>query len=139
MNAKSMLITGAALACLAVTLGAFGAHALRVQLPIWYGNLDRLETWETGVRYQLFHALGLLGLAAIQLIRPSKVFAVSAWLITIGCLIFSGSLYAIVLSGISVFGAITPIGGSLLILGWLLIVVGASRMESTRLPQDSFN
>jgi uncharacterized membrane protein YgdD (TMEM256/DUF423 family) len=108
---------GAVLALLAVAFGAFGAHALReVVTP------ERLQTFETGVRYQMYHALTLLIMSAL----PLKNYR-AAWFLFVGTLIFSGSLYILVLSGVGVFGAITPIGGVLQIVGWALLVFSFKR------------
>jgi uncharacterized membrane protein YgdD (TMEM256/DUF423 family) len=102
---------GAALALLAVAFGAFGAHALRdVVTP------ERLQTFETGVRYQMYHATALLVMSAL----PLKNYR-AAWLLLIGTIIFSGSLYLLVLTNISILGAVTPLGGVLQIIGWALL------------------
>lgn len=104
----------------AVALGAFGAHGLKaVATP------QQLEWWHTATLYLFVHALGLLAIAI--LLRLQMVSASSAWLIQIGVLIFSGSLYAMTLDAPRWFGAITPIGGVLMILGWVWLAVSASR------------
>jgi uncharacterized membrane protein YgdD (TMEM256/DUF423 family) len=103
---------GAVLALLAVALGAFGTHTLKeIVTP------ERLQTFETGVRYQMYHALALLIMSAL----PLKQYR-AAWFLLFGTIIFSGSLYLLVLSGVGVFGAITPIGGILQIIGWVLLL-----------------
>ncbi len=108
---------GAVLALLAVAFGAFGAHALKeIVTP------ERLQTFETGVRYQMYHALALL----IMSVLPLKNYR-SAWLILIGTIIFSGSLYILVLSNVGIFGAITPIGGVLQIIGWAILFFSFKR------------
>lgn len=108
---------GAVLALLAVAFGAFGAHSLReIVTP------ERLQTFETGVRYQMYHALALLVMSAL----PLKNYR-AAWLLLIGTIIFSGSLYILVLSDIGIFGAITPIGGVLQIIGWTLLIFSFKR------------
>jgi uncharacterized membrane protein YgdD (TMEM256/DUF423 family) len=108
---------GAVLALLAVAFGAFGAHALKeIVTP------ERLQTFETGVRYQMYHALALLLMSALPL-RNYR----AAWFLLIGTIIFSGSLYTLVLSGIGIFGAVTPIGGVLQIIGWALLIVSFKR------------
>jgi uncharacterized membrane protein YgdD (TMEM256/DUF423 family) len=106
---------GAGLAGLGVALGAFGAHALRERIP---GDL--LTTFETGVRYQMYHALGLLALAWAVGRWPHKRLVVSAWLLIAGTLVFSGSLQLLALTGLRWLGAVTPVGGVLLIAGWAL-------------------
>jgi uncharacterized membrane protein YgdD (TMEM256/DUF423 family) len=103
---------GAVLALLAVALGAFGTHTLKeIVTP------ERLQTFETGVRYQMYHALALLIMSAL----PLKQYR-AAWFLLFGTIIFSGSLYLLVLSGVGVFGAITPIGGILQMIGWVLLL-----------------
>ncbi len=111
---------GAVLAFIGVGLGAFGAHSLEGIL-----TPERLETFETGVRYQMYHALALLAIGAL----PVKAHR-AALFIFVGSLIFSGSLYILVLSGISWLGAITPIGGVLQLIGWALLFVSLGKQES---------
>lgn len=103
---------GAVLALLAVAFGAFGAHALKDMV-----TPERLQTFETAVRYQMYHALALL----IMSVLPLKNYR-PAWLILLGTIIFSGSLYLLVLLNIGIFGAITPIGGILQITGWAMLI-----------------
>jgi uncharacterized membrane protein YgdD (TMEM256/DUF423 family) len=102
-----------------VALGAFGAHALK-------DILGPAETgwWQTAVQYQMWHALALVALAAIPLPRSGW----PAGLIAAGILLFSGSLYVMALTGVRALGAVTPIGGLLLILGWLLLAAQAARL-----------
>jgi len=106
------LIAGALLAASGVMLGAFGAHALRSSL-----DATHLGWWQTAVQYQMWHAIGLIALSAIPLTRPGP----PAILLTIGTIIFSGTLYLMALTGVRWLGAITPIGGALMILGWLAL------------------
>ena len=111
---------GAVLAALAVAAGAFGAHALRETL-----TPDRLDTWKVAASYQLIHAVALVALGASgRLTTGLGVWG--AGLLLAGCLIFSGSLYALCLSGIGKLGAITPLGGLAFISGWVLIAVSWS-------------
>ena len=112
---------GALLAGSGVALGAFGAHALKGSL-----SADALGIFETGVRYQLYHGLGLLALAALPGQRRAPV-----WLLA-GTLIFSGSLYALSLSGVKVLGAVTPIGGVLLLLGWGLAALDTRQARAAQ-------
>ena len=102
---------GALLAFLGVALGAFGAHALKGSL-----SSGDLETYQTAVRYQLFHALGLLALGAL----PLRAQRAAPWLF-FGSVVFSGSLYALVFTGVSALGAVTPIGGVLQLIGWAIL------------------
>lgn len=113
---RSFALLGSLFAALAVVLGAFGAHALRATL-----SAADLATFETGVRYQMYHALGLfvVAWAMTQWNAASVVWA--GWAFVVGILVFSGSLYALVLSGQRWLGAITPIGGVAFILGWALL------------------
>lgn len=107
---------GAVFAALAVTLGAFGAHALR-------GRLDArdLDTFEIGVRYQMYHALALFVVAWATSRWPTAPLAAPGWLFVAGILIFSGSLYTLVLTGQRWLGAVTPLGGLCLIAGWVML------------------
>ncbi|MCM0591304.1 MAG: DUF423 domain-containing protein [Gloeotrichia echinulata IR180] len=105
---------------LSVAAGAFGSHALREKV-----SERSLEIFETGARYQMYHALALL-LIALLLSRaesPQPLLIASGWLFIIGIVIFSGSLYALSLTGIKVLGAITPIGGVAFIAGWGMLAV----------------
>ena len=114
--------TGAALCGLGVVLGAFGAHGLRARV-----TPDMLAVFETGVRYHLIHALGLLAVAWAASRWPSAWVGVAGWLFVAGIVIFSGSLYLLVMTGTRWLGAITPIGGLCLITGWAVLAVGALR------------
>lgn len=103
---------GAALMLLDVALGAFGAHALKGRL-----SPEALAVFETGVRYQAYHALALLLLAALR--GPDR----AAWCFVGGIVLFSGSLYALALTGVRWLGAVTPLGGLLFLAGWLLLAL----------------
>jgi len=117
---RLFLAAGCLLAFLAVAAGAFGAHGLSGWL-----SAQRLATFEIAARYQMYHALALvlLGLAAAR--WPTKKWAGPGLALFAGTLAFSGSLYALALSGVGLFGALAPIGGTALLVGWLwaLIVV----------------
>ncbi len=112
-NERWVFAVGTFLLGLGVVLGAFGAHALKASL-----SAKMLETFETGVRYQMYHGLGLLALAWAISCWPERRLTPAAWLLTVGTVVFSGSLYLLVLTGARWFGAITPIGGVALIAGW---------------------
>ncbi|MEQ8524141.1 DUF423 domain-containing protein [Gracilimonas sp.] len=116
-NPKIIIAIAAFLLAIAVAAGAFGAHALKSSL-----TPERLETWQTAVQYHAWHALGLMLIALIGT-QFQIVVTWPATLILAGILIFSGSLYVLCLSGISWFGAITPIGGVAFITGWILFGV----------------
>lgn len=114
---KSPFITlGSSLAFLAVMLGAFGAHGLKNTL-----SSELLTVYQTAVDYQMWHALGLLIIGLIQLQKPSTLLNTAGWFMFTGILIFSGSLYALSLTGIKLLGAITPIGGTSFLIAWLLL------------------
>ena len=99
-----------------VLLGAFGAHALEgMTTP------ERLTTFETGVRYQLTHALALLGVAAIGRTSPTRALALAGNLFAAGTLVFSGSLYLLVLLELPWLGAVTPLGGVAFLVGWMAL------------------
>ncbi|NHM30147.1 DUF423 domain-containing protein [Neobacillus terrae] len=118
---KLFIIIGAINAFLAVALGAFGAHGLADKLEPKY-----LDIWKTGVTYQMFHATGLM-IVAILLgrIPSSALFSWSGWLMLIGIILFSGSLYALSLTKVGILGAITPLGGVAFLAAWILMIVGA--------------
>ncbi|WP_394220787.1 DUF423 domain-containing protein [Alteromonas gracilis] len=117
--AKPYLIMGALLAGLAVVFGAFGAHGLKSVL-----TAQQLNTFEIGVRYQMYHALALLLLPALSAFVSSSWANRAALCFVIGTVLFSGSLYALAISGIKWFGPVTPFGGMFFIIGWVLLVVG---------------
>jgi uncharacterized membrane protein YgdD (TMEM256/DUF423 family) len=112
---------GASLAGVAVALGAFGAHALKSRV-----DARMLEVFETAVRYQMYHALGLLAVA-YYLGQEAPGAGAAAWSFLAGILIFSGSLYVMVLTGHRWLGAITPIGGVAFMIGWALLARAAWR------------
>ena len=113
---------GCILAALAVVAGAFGAHALEARL-----TPERLATFETAARYQMYHALALLACAAAINRFSAGTATAAGWLILGGILIFSGTLYALSFGAPRFLGAITPIGGVALIAGWLLLALAALR------------
>ncbi len=121
------IATGGILMALAVGMGAFGAHGLKNRLDAY-----SMSVYEKAVFYHFLHALGILLVAlltrtnAITIAGQSRV----AWLLLIGIVIFSGSLYALAVSGARVLGAITPIGGIAFIAGWLLLAYEALRARS---------
>lgn len=119
---KSILLTAAILGLLAVILGAFGAHALKELI-----SMESQKTFETGVRYQMYHSLLLLYVGGSSLIRL-KVKKVIFYLVVFGILFFSGSIYALATNALWSFnfktiGFITPIGGLFFILAWSLLFV----------------
>lgn len=110
---------GSVSAFLAVALGAFGAHGLKNNLAP-----DMLAVFETGVRYQMYHALALIAVGWAHARWPGKAVTWSGWLFVSGAVLFSGSLYALGLTGERWFGAITPVGGVALLAGWLSLAKG---------------
>lgn len=129
MAATFWIRVGAILGGLAVVAGAFGAHALRQRF-----QLDErwLATFETGVRYQMYHALALLAVGLLALARPDHAggaLNVAGWCFLVGVIMFSGSLYLLTLGlGPARFwGPITPLGGTVLIIGWCALVVASTR------------
>lgn len=123
MNYKATLITGITAGLLGVGIGAFGAHALK-EILITNG---RTETFELAVRYQFYHAFALIAAGILQ--RLDLAGKVAAPLFTAGIVIFSGSLYILSLSGNTIWGAVTPIGGLCLIAGWIALLVGVIRRK----------
>jgi uncharacterized membrane protein YgdD (TMEM256/DUF423 family) len=112
---------GAFTAMLAVILGAFGTHLLKDRLSV-----DTLDVYNTGVQYQMYHAIGILIIAVLIERLPSQKLAIwAARLLLIGIVLFSGSLYALALSGVKVMGAITPLGGIAFIAGWICLALAA--------------
>ena len=127
MNAKTWIVLGASLGAVAVFLGAFGAHGL----PGYLGTLEitgseisrRVANWETAAKYQMYHSLALLLVGLLAARRSLVSLHLAGFSMFFGTLIFSGCLYALVLSGVKVLGAIVPIGGVLMILGWVALAV----------------
>jgi uncharacterized membrane protein YgdD (TMEM256/DUF423 family) len=118
---------GAASAALSVAAGAFGAHALKARLAP-----ELLAVFDTATRYQALHALALLAVAWACTRWPGRAVVVAGWCFVLGTLLFSGSLYALALSGIRALGAITPFGGVLFIAGWLALALAAWRGKAAR-------
>ncbi len=120
---RIFFLLGSLSAGLGVALGAFGAHGLRDRL-----TADLLATFETGVRYQVYHALALLAVAwAVTRWPASGLPPAAGWLFVAGTLLFSGSLYLLALTGVRLFGAITPLGGVAFIAGWACLLIVAAR------------
>ncbi|HET7766474.1 MAG TPA: DUF423 domain-containing protein [Burkholderiales bacterium] len=121
--AKTFLAAGGVAALLAVALGAFGAHALKSRIPP-----EMLSVWHTGVEYHVFHALGLLAVGIVAIHVPdSAPLRWSGWLMLAGTVLFSGSLYALALSGERWPGAVTPVGGLAFLASWALFVAAVLR------------
>lgn len=126
---KGFLVAGAFFGALAVALGAFGAHGLKKVVPI-----ETVSTFQTGVQYQMYHALALIAAAVVYASVPGKLIQYSGICFIIGIILFSGSLYLLTIFkatetvGMEKAGMITPFGGLFFIAGWLLLLVGAIRM-----------
>jgi uncharacterized membrane protein YgdD (TMEM256/DUF423 family) len=114
---KTFLLVGAVAGFLAVAFGAFGAHALRARL-----SPEMLAAFETGVRYQMYHALAIIAVGLMMARSGGWLFSTAGWLFTAGIVLFSGSLYVLAVTGVTTFGAITPIGGLLFLAGWACLI-----------------
>jgi len=119
---RLFIIIGALSGGIGVAAGAFGAHALRARL-----EPRMLEVFETGARYQMYHAIAMLAAAWIVTRFPGSLANASGWLFLAGTLLFSGSLYAMAFTGIRALGAITPLGGVCFIAGWGCLALAAMR------------
>jgi uncharacterized membrane protein YgdD (TMEM256/DUF423 family) len=108
-----------------VALGAFAAHGLKNKLSAEY-----LAVFQTGTHYQLIHALALLAVAVLSIYLPGRLVNTAGWMFCLGIVLFSGSLYALTLTGISTLGIITPFGGLSFLAGWLCLGVAAWRMQA---------
>lgn len=120
---KKHLLTGSVLAVTAVGLGAFGAHALAETLE----TFGRKDTYDTAVQYHMFHALTILFVSILYKNGPHQLLTWTIRFFLSGTLIFSGSLYVLCITNITVLGAITPIGGILFIAGWVTLIIYALR------------
>jgi uncharacterized membrane protein YgdD (TMEM256/DUF423 family) len=116
------LCLGALSGLLSVAAGAFGAHALKQRL-----STDMLQVFETAARYEMYHALALLAVGLLSARSPSRLLDLAGWAFTGGVILFSGSLYALALTGARSLGAITPLGGLLLLGGWAALLAAAWR------------
>ena len=121
MTQHIIIATGALFGMLAVIFGAFGAHALKKIL-----STDQLHSFEVGVKYQMYHAIVLLALG----LNATNVTSAAYWCFTIGIILFSFSIYGLILSDakgkkLRFLGPVTPIGGLLLVVGWLLVLINA--------------
>ena len=120
--AHTFLLIGSLLGFLGVAAGAFGAHGLRSRL-----SPEMLAVFEAAVRYQIYHVFALLIVAAtIGRIGEARLLAVAGWSFVAGILLFCGSLYALIFTGISGLGAITPLGGLAFLIGWACLAIFAA-------------
>ncbi len=128
MTPRLILQLAALLGAITVGIGAFGAHGLRAMLEA----SGRFDTFETAVRYQFYHTLALLAVGVLAVARPELrgPLGTTAALWLGGILVFSGSLYAICFTGITKFGAVAPLGGLLLIAGWVWLLLAISKLQA---------
>jgi uncharacterized membrane protein YgdD (TMEM256/DUF423 family) len=117
---RTFLLVGALAGFIGVAFGAFGAHALRGRL-----SPDMLAVFETGVRYQMYHAFAVLIVALATARLDGWLIRAAGWSFTAGIVLFSGSLYALALTGVTTLGAITPLGGLAFLIGWGLLMAAA--------------
>lgn len=122
---KTFALLGSIFALLGVAFGAFGAHALADKV-----EPRMLEIWETGVQYQMYHALALFAAAWLYHQTEATAALVAGWSFASGILVFSGSLYLIVFTGVRGLGAITPIGGIALLVGWFCCMLAALKLSA---------
>lgn len=123
MSHKLIIIIGSISGAISVILGAFGAHAMKDSLTA----SGRLDTYETAVKYQMYHSLALILLGILMIQFQHKYLNYASYSFLIGTIIFSGSLYILCATGISKLGAITPIGGVFLIAAWVLLAIGVAK------------
>jgi uncharacterized membrane protein YgdD (TMEM256/DUF423 family) len=122
------LFLGAISAMLGVGMGAFGAHGLKAVL-----SPDLMAVYQTGVTYQMWHALGLIAVAMLRQQNPvSRLLACAGWLLFIGILLFSGSLYLLVLLDLKWLGMVTPFGGLSFMAAWLLVAIYAVKKPQSK-------
>jgi len=121
-----LIVLAGVIGLVGVMAGTFGAHGLKGRL-----SPEMLEIFETGVRYHLFHALGLLGVAAVELRIGGRPLRAAGWAFALGVALFSGSLYVLALTGQKWLGMIAPIGGLAFMVGWLLVAVSGWRSGDT--------
>jgi uncharacterized membrane protein YgdD (TMEM256/DUF423 family) len=123
---KTFIVIGALMAAAAVAAGAFGAHALAARL-----TPDRLATWETAARYQMYHALALVLVGALAARWPdAPLLNTAGWLFAAGILVFCGTVYGLALGGPRWLGAITPLGGLAFIGGWIVFAAAVARASA---------
>jgi uncharacterized membrane protein YgdD (TMEM256/DUF423 family) len=120
MPGRISIFLGALLAGVGVAMGAMGAHYLKEVVHL---EADKLATYDTGVQYQMYHALGLILVGLLTPRFPSRLLSAGALLLVAGCLLFSGGIYGWIFTGARPFVHVVPIGGTAWIIGWLLIAI----------------
>ena len=119
---RLFIVLGAVAGFVGVSLGAFGAHALRARL-----SAGDLAVFETGVRYQLVHAIALVIVGVLIARRPARLTITAGWCFTLGIVLFSGSLYVLSITGTTAVGVVTPLGGLCFLAGWACLALGEIR------------
>jgi len=114
---KIFLLAGSLFGALSVMIGAFGAHKLKNYLL----NIGRMDVFETAVKYQFYHTFALLAVGLLLFKAEDKLLNYAGWCFIAGILVFSGSLYILCLTNVGKWGAVTPIGGTFFIAGWILM------------------
>jgi uncharacterized membrane protein YgdD (TMEM256/DUF423 family) len=117
---KTFMFVAAVLGFVGVALGAFGAHGLKGRL-----SPEMLAVFETGVRYHMYHTLAILVTAVLIARLDGRAVTAAGWCFTAGIFLFSGSLYALALTGVTMLGAVTPLGGLALLAGWACLAIAA--------------
>ena len=120
---KIFILLGSIFALIGVAAGAFGAHAMADRV-----DQRMMEIWETAVQYQMYHALALFGVAWLHQQTEAVSALVAGWSFTAGILVFSGSLYLMVFTGARALGAITPVGGVAMLVGWFCCILAALKL-----------
>jgi uncharacterized membrane protein YgdD (TMEM256/DUF423 family) len=124
---KSVITVASISGLLAVIVGAFGAHILKGII-----SPEMLDSYKTGVQYQFYHTFALLYVGILMNFKQTKALKWSGYLFMTGILLFSGSLYAMAISGVKALGLITPLGGTIWILAWILLIVHCTELTSTK-------
>ena len=143
-SGKVLLLAGAIFGALGVVIGAFGAHSL--PKIIFSADLEtdseaisyvakRVANWETGARYQMYHAIGMMVAGFLCQIVPRKLCVIAGWSFFVGILFFSGALYLLALSNMKWLGGIAPIGGTAFIVGWISLAIAISKTDSSGLAE----
>ncbi|CAD2072016.1 DUF423 domain-containing protein [Phocicoccus pinnipedialis] len=122
---KVLIIVGAINALISVACGAFGAHGLEGKLSEHY-----LQVWETACRYQMYHGLGIILIGVLKHMTGIQLFGTAGWIMLVGIILFSGSLFVLALSGVKILGAVTPIGGVFFIASWVMVIIGALKIPA---------
>lgn len=143
-SGKVLLLAGAILAAVGVVIGAFGAHSLPKLISVAHLESEgeavelvrkRVANWETGARYQMYHAIGLMIAGFLCQMVPRKLCAIAGWAFVFGILFFSGSLYLLALTNLKWLGAIAPIGGTAFIVGWISLAIAIYQTDQAEFAE----